>query len=154
MKKIFAYLLAIALVSACTPPHQHDAAAAAGNGKLEGCKWQMNSVDACLQVVWESGPTVGKRDGAMKFRLIGPASSKTPNELILLETPPYLEIFMPAMGHGSDPIKVSAVKGEPGVYRATGIFFSMFGHWEFRVRLLDRDDKNKILDQIVIPLDL
>lgn len=56
----------------------------------------------------------------------------------------FLKIWMPTMGHGSFPIKVTEV-GE-GIFEAREIFFIMPGYWDIHFQLLDRE--NQLVEEV------
>ena len=58
-------------------------------------------------------------------------------------------LWMPAMGHGSSPVKV--VRVDIGTYRASQVFFTMKGEWEIRIQLKERGD---VKDQAILPITL
>ena len=148
MKQIITGLFLTLAVCACAPSPSKKTSSPPPGDKLQGCQWQLASVDACLQIAWEKAPTA--TDGnALKFRLVGPIADKVPSELIDLSALPHVEIKMPDMGHGSDPIVVERVS--PGLYRASNINFSMVGYWELSIQLREGDKK---LDEAIVPIDI
>ena len=58
-----------------------------------------------------------------------------------------VELFMPAMGHGSSPVSVQRV--DTGTYRATEVFFTMPGDWEIRIQ---RKKNGSLVEQAIFPI--
>ena len=50
------------------------------------------------------------------------------------------KLWMPAMGHGSSPVKVEKAKDSsgnviPGIFQGTNVYFITPGDWEVRIQL-------------------
>lgn len=48
-----------------------------------------------------------------------------------------VELWMPGMSHGSSPVIVK--REDVGTYRASEVYFSMYGYWEIRIQFKDGD---------------
>lgn len=67
----------------------------------------------------------------------------------------YLWMKMGQMDHGAGPIRTEVFKDEegkevPGVFRCTGVFFTMNGKWQIHVRLHQGDSEKTKKDEAVI----
>jgi hypothetical protein len=65
-----------------------------------------------------------------------------------------IKLWMPSMGHGSSPVKISQALGTAGapldgVFNVTNVFFVMPGEWEIRV--IVKDGNGNLLDQAALP---
>jgi len=100
----------------------------------------------CVSFTWEKMPTeVQAGDILLKFFLLN-AADRTQ----VLADPQgkiALSLVMPGMAHGSSDITV--VREDTGIFRASGLFFSMHGAWELHVQLKNGD---VVSDEAIIPL--
>ena len=60
-----------------------------------------------------------------------------------------ISIFMPAMGHGSSPVKITRVN--PGEYIVSEINFFMGGTWEVKFQM---KENGQVHDETVLPYNL
>lgn len=84
-------------------------------------------------LTWEAGPQVG-RESILRLDFLDGAT----HGAVALEGTLGVQLFMPAMGHGSSPTTVSPVlsaSGAPldGAFRISRMYFTMRGAWEVRV---------------------
>ena len=68
----------------------------------------------------------------------------------------FVKLWMPSMGHGSSPVRVSSSKDEQenvivGSFIASEVHFVMGGAWEIWVQL---KDKKKVLDQAKVDFEI
>lgn len=93
-----------------------------------------------LHTQFESEPTVGKE----ATLLIQARSGSDHSAMDLKNTLLAVELWMPAMQHGSSPTKIELVLDSAGVartglYRVRNIYFIMGGEWEVKITLIAPD---------------
>jgi hypothetical protein len=104
---------------------------------------------ACVSLTWEQRPTDGAF-GSFLFKIFRPNladGSAVPVDPATGQVAVLL--WMPGMGHGSAPVKVSRI--DVGTFRADNVFFTMKGDWEIHVQLKEGD---VVQDEAVIPMAL
>lgn len=103
------------------------------------------SPDLSASIKWIQGPVAYKES---KFDLVW-------NDKNIPFDPWFgfgLDLFMPAMGHGSSPVKIEEKldgKGYPipGQYSVTRVYFTMTGAWQLRLTAhFDRGDETRVVD--------
>lgn len=93
--------------------------------------------------VWQIGPNL---DSENKLLII--VSDEQGDRVDLpLTLDPY--IWMPDMGHGSFPIKLTRI-GD-GIYELSEIFFTMGGYWDFHIEFRFND---LVVEEILWPINL
>jgi YtkA-like len=111
----------------------------------EGFKFK--KTDYSFNLTWITGPVKGQNKFILKSwhkdlgTLNGPYQD-LPNDL-------YIYLWMPAMGHGSSPVKMK--KLNVGEYEVSDAYFIMGGKWEIHFQLLQ---KETILDEVILPITL
>jgi hypothetical protein len=96
-----------------------------------------------IQGIWQIGPNLKQEN-----KILVLITDEDGNRIDLpLEIEPY--IWMPDMGHGSFPIKVTRI--ETGLIELSEIFFTMGGYWDF---ILEFKSNDKIIDEVKWPLNL
>ena len=98
-----------------------------------------------IKVFWRVGPLIGDESQLLLVlhdKNGRPASVKGKLDLML---------WMPTMGHGSFPVKVSEIG--MGIYEAKDVFFTMPGLWDihFQIKELGTD---QIIEDFKWPLNL
>ncbi len=103
------------------------------------CPFEFKTLDLCATLTWVKMPTddekgefvlsfFSKSSGTVKGPFIDPGYTVTS------------KLWMPSMGHGSSPVKISAFKDQngatvTGVYNVSDVYFMMPGAWEIWVAL-------------------
>jgi hypothetical protein len=135
------YFVLLLLLASCAKPRYADDPANAPSGAAAGPAASTPTCFAdgtCVRWKWERVPT--EEDfGSFTFSLyeIEHGIAVDPAD------PPAVLLWMPAMGHGSSPVRVSRVSA--GSYRAEKVFFSMHGAWEIRFQ------RKEARDELVVP---
>ncbi|HWU43053.1 MAG TPA: FixH family protein [Bdellovibrio sp.] len=62
----------------------------------------------------------------------------------------FVSLYMPSMGHGSEPVILKKDEHEQGLYHVTQVLFSMEGAWEIRARIQKSD---KVVDSAALPFN-
>ena len=93
-------------------------------------------------VTWEKGPTAGS-ESVMHVAFV----DKT-HHAVELPAKLKVELWMPAMGHGSSPVTVEKALDEQGApklgeYRVSQVYFIMSGEWEAKVTLVLADSSQE-----------
>lgn len=100
-----------------------------------------------FSIDWIQGPGMGES----KFILKSWSTETGTNQGPFKDLPQDLNIYlwMPAMGHGSAPVKIK--KLDSGEYEVTNVFFIMAGKWEIHFQL---KNKEAVIDEVVLPFSL
>jgi hypothetical protein len=95
-----------------------------------------------LHYTWDAGPNLNPQESKLQVEWID-GSGRSP-----IPAPGNfkVELFMPAMEHGSSPTDINPVlddRGYPyvGVFQVSSMYFTMPGDWEVRVTLTTPDGK-------------
>ena len=110
--------------------------------KSIACDVNFPKLKTCFDLAWNEGPYVSKYSS---FNLI-PLDNTA--ELSSLE--PKIELWMPSMGHGSRPVKLTRLENKE--YLVEQVFFMMKGQWEIRIKLLDKN--NVVIEESKFSLSL
>lgn len=134
----------------CADPHYVQAQQPPeGGGRKEAlmpCHAQFHS-GICVSLEWETQPA----DDSFGSFIFKTFRQTEPGGEVGNDNTPIFEdlgnrvsvlLWMPSMGHGSSPVRVERL--EPGVYRASQVYFSMRGSWEIRFQI---KEENKLVDQ-------
>jgi hypothetical protein len=126
----------------------------ARGSKPPACAFHFPKAALCASLEWIVKPS---HDEKAEFRL------RFWHERDGTEHGPYVDpphavaakLWMPAMGHGSSPVRVGQEKDAslvpiPGVYLATDVFFMMDGEWEIWVQL---KREREIVEQAKVDYD-
>jgi hypothetical protein len=100
------------------------------------CELAFAQSGVCVSYKWEKLPSE-KDPGQMVFRLFTLDGLDGFPQLYGTDQGIVVEIWMPAMGHGSAPVTVERLKD--GTYRATNMYFIMPGEWEIRFQISNGD---------------
>ncbi len=124
-------------------------------GESPKCELYFKKVQACGQIEWVVKPKkveIPTPKDQAEFKIQFFKKNRTHEKYTLAETI-RVKLFMPSMGHGSQPTSVSQETDDqghpiPGSYRVKDVLFSMPGDWEIRVELKKHD---KVIDQATLP---
>ncbi len=96
---------------------------------------------------WKKGPELGEGQFVLKSWKTDQGTFNGP----YLDLPYELKVllWMPSMGHGSSPTKVT--KLATGEYDVTNVYFIMGGNWEVKVQLIK---DGKIFDEVILPYNI
>ncbi|HEX7675900.1 MAG TPA: FixH family protein [Bdellovibrio sp.] len=115
---------------------------AAGKTKAPGCDFFFAKESLCATLTWTKKPVVvaapTAKDAAafdLKFWNAKTSSAKGPFTDVPKDKTLFVSLYMPEMGHGSEPVILKKDEKEAGVYHITQVLFSMEGTWEIRARL-------------------
>jgi len=89
------------------------------------------------------------KPGVIDFRIYSLDPSDQFPQLVDVNDPVDLVLWMPAMGHGSSPVQVN--KLDVGTYEALNVLFVMPGLWEMKFQITD--DKG-VVDEVVVPINI
>lgn len=103
--------------------------------------------DHSFSIDWKVGPELGES----RFFL------KSWNNALGTFSGPYVDLpyelkvvlWMPAMGHGSSPTKIT--KSNSGEYDVSSVYFIMNGKWDIKVQLIK---DGKVFDEVVVSTTL
>ncbi len=98
-------------------------------------------------ISWQDGPRLGASKFLMKTWSKDQGSMNGPYQNL----PKTLNVFlwMPAMGHGSAPVKLT--KTGDGEYEISEVQFIMGGKWEVKFQL---KDGSQVFDETIVPVTL
>ncbi|MGZ3690494.1 MAG: FixH family protein [Pseudobdellovibrio sp.] len=109
------------------------------------CSLFFKTSHLCLSYKWAANPKANEMS-SMTFQFYvqeKPAVFVTPSQSV------NVQLWMPSMGHGSSPVKVS--KNTDNSYKAENVFFVMPGTWEIRFQLkAEQDVVEQVVDKITI----
>lgn len=120
------------------------------------CDLQFKKEKLCATLTWTKKPVVVQaptaKDAAafdlrlwdMKGTSSGPFKDLGKDQTLLVS------LYMPEMGHGSEPVTLKKDEKEPGLYHVTQVLFSMEGAWEIRGRILKN---GKDVDKAAFPFN-
>lgn len=110
------------------------------------CDAQFIQSGYCLNWAWIKKPT-STEAGSLFFKVY----KKDNSEFLLTDftTIPYLELWMPSMGHGSSPTQTS--RTDLGTYLTEKVFFVMPGQWEIKFQI---KENNQIADEAVVSITI
>lgn len=114
-------------------------------GQGAECELQLRTENLCVNYQWELMPT----DSAVGSMIVTFSGPDAPAVLITPQNEPFLELWMPSMGHGSSPVSVEFI--ETGKFRFNDVFFIMPGPWDMRFQLLDNAT---VADQVIEKIDI
>ena len=131
---------------------------AAGKAKAPaGCDFYFSKQNVCATLTWTKKPIVvaaptAKDAAAFDLRLWNSktGSEKGPYLDLSKEQVLFVSLYMPEMGHGSEPVVLKKDEKEAGLYHATQVLFSMEGAWEIRARI---NKDTKIVDSANYPFN-
>lgn len=143
-----------------TDSHPASAAVAVGNdgggvddeGVQSSCSLRFVKSSLCASLVWDVHPSEEKL-GEFLIRFWDLQSASESGPYIDPSLKIDVKLWMPEHGHGSSPVKMEREKDAagqviPGVYRVKNVYFSMPGHWQVQIRMMDRKDVKKIFEQV------
>jgi hypothetical protein len=134
-------------------PGEHDAV---GGGRLtEACPLSFAKFGACAAIDWTKTPTQTEK-GAFRISFWNAKTGSASGPFFDPGKTVFVKLWMPDMGHGSSPVKVSpAVDAAgapiPGLYDATDVYFVMGGAWEIWVQLREGVE---VLDEAKLDLSI
>ncbi len=94
-----------------------------------------------FKIDWDETPKLGGNKFDLKMWDMNRGSDQGPFH----DPPTEMNIFlwMPAMGHGSSPVKISKI--DTGEYRVSEIYFIMGGTWQIKFQLIQN---SKVIDEV------
>ncbi len=102
------------------------------------CEFYYESEGLCLKAHWDTRAT----ENAFGSMTLTFTERNSPTRPVSPKRGPFIQLWMPSMGHGSSPVSVTLI--EEGIYKAEDIFFIMPGPWDIRYQL---KDGNKIVEE-------
>ncbi len=106
------------------------------------CSFFFEKEKLCADLVWTRPPVnvaAPTEKNQAEFTLRFWKEGLEPGEKVAADPASGLlvSLWMPAMGHGSEPTEVRKDARMPGVFQVGHVLFSMGGDWEIWVTLLD-----------------
>jgi len=103
------------------------------------CPLSFPSAHLCASLTWDHSPTQ-EEDNPFKLRFWSADQGTESGPYVNPEKTVFAKLWMPSMGHGSSPIKLSPSRDSsgdviPGIFEASQVYFIMGGAWEVRVQL-------------------
>lgn len=131
------------------------ASAASPSTSNPDCPLSFDKLKLCAQVVWTKRATPQKK-GEFILKFWDPVRSTFKGPYLTPRASVFIDLWMPSMGHGSSPVKVSRIAGKTGKplagrFRVSDIYFVMPGSWEIRVKLLR---EKTILDETKVAIKI
>jgi len=93
------------------------------------CTYRFEQTKVCAQLTWLNTPAVG-RENKFQLQFFNPETQ----QVIEPQGKVMSSLFMPDMGHGSAPTRISHLT-ETGLFLVANVQFTMSGLWEVRVAL-------------------
>jgi hypothetical protein len=105
------------------------------------CPLAFARFDACGAIEWRTMPT-NEEKGAFQISFWNSKTGSASGPYVDPGKTVSVKLWMPDMGHGSSPVKITAALDAngapvPGRYHATEVYFVMGGTWEIWVQLRD-----------------
>jgi hypothetical protein len=134
MNMIFT-ILGILLLTACGDSHRVSKTPLERNTEevSNECEFYFETENLCLKPAWDIMPTENTF-GSMTLTF----TDKNISRPISPRNMPFIQLWMPSMGHGSSPVTVTLIK--EGIYKAEDIFFIMPGPWDIKYQLKNDSD--------------
>jgi hypothetical protein len=116
-------------------------------GKAD-CSLRLSVSGHCLTWSWENQPTAQK-PGSLVFKIF--RLNQFDQSSVELDTSvlPEVILWMPSMGHGSSPTKVTRL--DTGTYRADDVFFVMPGAWQIKFQVRE---ENRSVDGVIVDVGI
>lgn len=136
----FSLLIFLLTLTACARPDYISKKDLLPTNKPEStaeCPWLFKHSDVCMNLHWNTTPT---STDYSDFTITFINSTEPFDEIQVL-------LWMPSMGHGSSPVKVTAITAQQ--FHISEVFFIMPGDWEIRFTLKKSGDT---VDQLNLPL--
>lgn len=119
------------------------------------CEFFFQKEKICAKLTWTKKPAVvdaPTAKDAASFDLQLWDSSKTPDSKLNLPTDKSLAVslYMPSMGHGSEPVIIKKDEKTPGLFHISQVLFSMEGEWEIRGRI---EKSGAVVDKAFLPFN-
>ena len=127
--------------------------------KKEKCDIKFKKLNLCGELKWVVPPKkvempTEKDKSEFLLSLSKPEKSAIPkrNSVSLEDLDLSVHLWMPSMGHGSEPTQVqrekdSAGKDLPGSYRVKNLYFTMAGDWDIQIEI---KKNGKTLDKAIV----
>jgi hypothetical protein len=109
------------------------------------CELAFASEDLCLSAKWEIMPTASTF-GSMILTF---SELENPDQVVTPVNEPFVELWMPSMGHGSSPVTMEFI--ETGKYRVKDVFFIMPGHWDIHYQL---KNGSTVIEDVIQKIDI
>jgi hypothetical protein len=121
----------------------------------ELCSFSFLKSNLCSSLTWTIQPDENNT-GEFLLKFWNPKISSGKGPYTNPSPSVFVKLWMPAMGHGSSPVKViplTDANGQalPGQFKATGVSFIMSGKWEIHVQL---KSGTQVLDQSKIDITI
>jgi hypothetical protein len=106
-----------------------------------GCTFSFPHQDFCASLSWTTLPSPeSEAHGEFVLRFWKPSGGSRNGPFASPDQSVAVKLWMPDMGHGSSPVRVSTIRDAgsldiPGLYRASQVYFIMPGRWEIWVQL-------------------
>jgi hypothetical protein len=145
-------LLSLLTLASCgeSPLFNHDMEKAfnlVDSRNLEAQELKFKKTDFSFSLVWEMGPQIGESRFIVKTWKNSVGTMNGPYQD--LELPLHIILWMPSMGHGSAPVKITKVS--EGEYEVTDVHFIMGGKWDIKFQL---KKGNQVFDETILPIRL
>ena len=106
-----------------------------------------NKSNYSFVITWQEGPKKGGSRFTMKTWKNDLGTMNGPFQD--LEKNLHIYLWMPGMGHGSAPVKITKIND--GEYDVSNVQFIMGGKWDIRFQL---KEGAQVLDEVIIPLTI
>ncbi len=119
------------------------------------CPLSFSQTRLCAQLNWVKQPS-GDETGDFELRFWSLDGGTATGPFVDPALTVSVKLWMPSMGHGSSPVKVSRLldqHGQPraGEFTATGVYFVMPGAWEIHVQL---KEGSRVVEEVILPIDI
>lgn len=109
------------------------------------CDKLFKSEDLCMNVNWEVMPTK-TTPGKMILTF---TANNDPGRFIDPKLTPFVQLWMPSMGHGSRPVTINRI--ENGKFSVSNIVFIMPGPWDIRYQL---KNGTQVVEEIIQKINI
>jgi hypothetical protein len=102
------------------------------------CALYFKTQKLCASVEWLQKPTAASQAGFL-LKFWNPRTGTAQGPFTAPPGDPRVSLWMPAMGHGAEPVVLRPDERKSGIFQVSHAQFSMSGDWEIWVSLLDGD---------------
>ena len=138
--------------------HHADAASkarASAPRELSQCTLTFSQVGLCASLDWVKMPAEDEK-GEFTLRFWNQNQGTENGPYVDPAQTVFVKLFMPAMGHGSSPVRTSQLKDNsgssiPGIFDVSEVYFVMPGAWQIIVQLRNGQ---QTVDQAILNVEI
>lgn len=110
------------------------------------CQIQLKNSHTCILLSWIKYP-IDNGYGSFELKFFKYNEKTHFPEMVQITNTVLVKLWMPSMGHGSRPVKVTEL--ENGIYSVENVSFIMPGDWDIEINILQN---SQVIDEATISL--